>query len=153
MDLSNHGDPRKGVERKRRKDLRRSCSILPEGRAGEKSTRDYRFSIVSELRHDLNEFKSIVQNIAENVRKSTSFGGALFLSFLTAILTPIILGLIIVGIRAFDLWPTPAQVEEFFYREKGKTGQTGQAAQPRQSLPGAQPGSQSGSGGTGSGGQ
>lgn len=110
-------------------------------------------SIVSELRHDLNEFKSIVQNIAENVRKSTSFGGALFLSFLTAILTPIILGLIIVGIRAFDLWPTPAQVEEFFYREKGKTGQTGQAAQPRQSLPGAQPGSQSGSGGTGSGGQ
>jgi hypothetical protein len=96
-----------------------------------------------------------VKGISDSVRKSTSFGAALFSSFLTAILTPIILGLIIVGIRAFDLWPTPAQVEEFFYREKGKTEtspQTGQAAQPRQSLPGAQTGS-GGSGGSGSAGQ
>jgi hypothetical protein len=57
-----------------------------------------------------------VGSVRDEIKKGSSFGNAFLISVLTAILTPLILGLIVVLIRAADLWPTPTQIEKYFDR-------------------------------------
>jgi hypothetical protein len=74
--------------------------------------------VISRIKEEMANFKTTLESSTKDVRKSSSFPTVLFISLVTAILTPIILGLAIVGVRAADLWPTPSQIEHFFNPER-----------------------------------
>jgi hypothetical protein len=74
-------------------------------------------SVTATVRDHLAEFKSDLQRNTATLEKSSSFKTTLTAALITAIITPIILGVLILAIQAADLWPTPTQIQKFFNRE------------------------------------
>lgn len=61
-----------------------------------------------------NSVVSVVESRLRDIQNASSFGKQLFIGFVIAILSPIILGLVIIAIQAADLWPTATGVAHLF---------------------------------------
>lgn len=55
-----------------------------------------------------------VNAVLASVKRALAFRNQLFTAFVIAILSPVILGLIILSIQAADLWPTASGLSHFF---------------------------------------
>jgi hypothetical protein len=77
--------------------------------------------VVTSIQSSLDQFSRAFQNCLAELRKSNSFGKQLFVGFIIAILSPVILGLLILSIQAADLWPNATGFTRLFHPKASDT--------------------------------
>jgi len=76
-----------------------------------------------------NHFTEVRRSL-DKIEQDGSFGKQIFIGFLGAILSPVILGLIILAIQAADLWPTPSGLSKFFHPSQEAPPHSGTMQKP-----------------------
>jgi hypothetical protein len=66
--------------------------------------------VINSVESNLGQYSRQFHQCLTELRKSSSFGKQLAIGVFIAIMSPIILGLIILAVEAADLWPTPTGI-------------------------------------------
>jgi hypothetical protein len=77
--------------------------------------------IVTSIEDSLTRYDTQFRECLTEVRNSSSLRNQILVGFVTALLSPLILGLGILAIQAADLWPAPTGINMFFHPRTSET--------------------------------
>jgi hypothetical protein len=86
--------------------------------------------VIASVQSSLDNFSVNLRGGLAELRKASSFRNQLLIGFVIAILSPIILGVVILAVQAADLWPTPTGVTHIFQPRQPGSPATGAVHSP-----------------------